>query len=77
MNNQLLKKEISSKIIRGYRPEKTEVKVTEPYMFLHEREIQKNGRVESVNTIFLTKWKELLMQKKITIIIGGQAVQGI
>ena len=54
MNNQLLKKEISSKIIRGYRPEKAAVKVTEPYMFLHEREMQKSGRVESVNTIFLT-----------------------
>lgn len=49
-----MKKEISSKIIRGYRPKKAEVKVTEPYMFLHEREMQKSGRVESVNTIFLT-----------------------
>ena len=54
MNNQLLKKEISSKIIRGYRPKKAAVKVTEPYMFLHEKEMQKSGRLESVNTIFLT-----------------------
>lgn len=54
MNNQLLEKEISSKIIREWRPAKSTVKVTEPYMFLHEREIQKNGRVEPVNTIFLT-----------------------
>jgi len=54
MNNQLLEKEISSKIIREHRPEKTPVKVTEPYMFLHEKEMQSTGWVESVNTIFLT-----------------------
>jgi len=54
MNHQLLEKEISNKIIRDNRPEKASVKVTEPYMFLHEREIQKSGRVETVNTIFLT-----------------------
>lgn len=54
MNDQLVEKKVSSKIIRKYRPGKAATDVTKPYMFLHEREIQKSGCVEPVNTIFLT-----------------------
>ncbi len=54
INSQLLEKEITSKYIREHRPEKTRVDVTKPYMFLHEKEMQKNGVFKPVNTIFLT-----------------------
>jgi radical SAM enzyme (TIGR01210 family) len=49
-----LEKEITSKVIREFRPGKASVKITEPYMFLHEREMQESGNIEPVNTIFLT-----------------------
>lgn len=54
INRQTLEKEISSQIIREFRPKKARINIEEPYMFLHEREMQKNGKIETVNTIFLT-----------------------
>lgn len=47
-------KDISSKTIRKFRPEKKPVSDHVPYMFLHEKEVQQNGKVKLVNTIFLT-----------------------
>ena len=46
--------EISNKTVEEYRPPKADVDPAIPYLFLHEREIQQDGIVMDVNTIFLT-----------------------
>lgn len=46
--------EISNKTVEKYRPSKAEVDPAKPYLFLNEQEMQKDGSVENVNTIFLT-----------------------
>ncbi len=51
---KILKIELSNQFIESLRPPKEEVDVQKPYLFLHEREVQKSGEIEAVNTIFLT-----------------------
>lgn len=51
---EVLKKEITSQIIRSQRPPKEHVEPDRPYFYLHEEEVQKSGRIKKVNTIFLT-----------------------
>lgn len=46
--------EISNKTVEKNRPSKEDVDPTRPYLFLHEKEMQKDGVVHDVNTIFLT-----------------------
>lgn len=47
-------REITNKTVEDYRPSKAEVDPNIPYFFLQEKEIQKDGTVKTVNTIFLT-----------------------
>ena len=46
--------EISNKTVDKFRPAKKDVDPMIPYLFLHEREMRKDGIVTDVNTIFLT-----------------------
>lgn len=46
--------EISNTAIEKYRPPKEDVDPNRPYLFLHEEEMQKDGAIHGVNTIFLT-----------------------
>lgn len=47
-------REITNKTVEEYRPPKAEVDQNIPYLFLHEKEIQKDLSIQEVNTIFLT-----------------------
>ncbi|TVQ03915.1 MAG: radical SAM protein [Balneolaceae bacterium] len=47
-------KNISNTIIESYRPAKEKIDVMRPYAWLHEEEVQKDGILKKVNTIFLT-----------------------
>lgn len=49
-----MKYDISNQSIMSLRPEKAELDVLKPYLYLNEKEVQKSGVVKSVNTIFLT-----------------------
>lgn len=46
--------EISNSTVAEHRPAKANVDPTIPYLYLHEKEVQKSGEVQNVNTIFLT-----------------------
>lgn len=46
--------EINNKTVQNFRPAKEEVDPNRPYLFIHEKEIQKDGVIHSVNTVFLT-----------------------
>ncbi|MCG2588704.1 radical SAM protein [Rhodohalobacter sulfatireducens] len=46
--------EISNRTVEKYRPSKVRVDPEKPYMYLHEQEMQKDGSVKDVNTVFLT-----------------------
>lgn len=46
--------EIDNRIVREFRPVKNEVNPSEPYLFLNEEEMQADGNIRKVNTIFLT-----------------------
>lgn len=46
--------EISNQIVEKFRPPKAELDVNKPYLYLHEQEVQKDGVLTQVNTIFLT-----------------------
>lgn len=46
--------EVNNKTVEKFRPSKVDVNPNEPYLILHEKEMQKNGIVQNVNTIFLT-----------------------
>ncbi len=46
--------EIGNQTIEQHRPPKEELDANKPYLFLHEEEIQFDGSLKSVNTIFLT-----------------------
>lgn len=46
--------EISNRTVEKYRPVKADVDPNQPYLYLHEQEMQKDGTVQDVNTIFLT-----------------------
>ncbi|MDZ7719219.1 MAG: hypothetical protein U5K72_10430 [Balneolaceae bacterium] len=45
---------ISNKTVEEYRPSKFDVDPTIPYLYIHEQEMQKEGVIHDVNTIFLT-----------------------
>ncbi|MCC5941019.1 MAG: hypothetical protein JJU37_05705 [Balneolaceae bacterium] len=49
-----MKFDISNQLVEFLRPDKAELDINKPYLFLHEHEVQKSGKVEAVNTIFLT-----------------------
>ena len=49
-----MKIELSNHAIESHRPPKASMDLFRPYEYLHEQEIQKNGVLKSVNTIFLT-----------------------
>ncbi|PWN07271.1 radical SAM protein [Rhodohalobacter mucosus] len=49
-----MKYQISNKSIQDYRPEKEAMDPYRPYLWLHEEEVQSDGCLSSVNTIFLT-----------------------
>lgn len=46
--------ELSNTTVEEFRPPKEDVDPNRPYLFLHEEEMQKDGVVHDVNTIFLT-----------------------
>ncbi len=46
--------EIGNRTIEQYRPHKEEVDVNKPYLYLHEEEVQFDGALKTVNTVFLT-----------------------
>lgn len=46
--------EISNSVVEEYRPPKEIMDPQKPDFFLHEQEIQRDGRIKKVNTIFLT-----------------------
>ncbi len=46
--------EIGNQTILRHRPKKEELDVNKPYLYLHEEEVQFDGELRSVNTIFLT-----------------------
>ena len=46
--------EISNSVVKEYRSPKENMNPWEPDFFLHEKEIQADGRIKPVNTIFLT-----------------------
>lgn len=46
--------EVSNKTVIEHRPPKESLDPNKPYLYLQEEEIQKDGRVQNVNTIFLT-----------------------
>lgn len=45
---------ISNKTVESYRPLKEKTDSMKPYLWLHEKEMQKDGFLYDVNTIFLT-----------------------
>lgn len=45
---------IGNKTVEKYRPPKEHLNTEKPYFFLNEEEIQNDGKLHSVNTIFLT-----------------------
>jgi archaeosine synthase beta-subunit len=47
-------KNISNDIIESYRPGKEKTDILRPYLWLHEEELQGDGELKKVNTIFLT-----------------------
>ncbi|WP_234572122.1 radical SAM protein [Rhodohalobacter sp. 614A] len=47
-------RQITNKTVEKYRPQKAEVDHSIPYLYLNEKEVQKDGTVQDVNTIFLT-----------------------
>lgn len=49
-----MKLEISNQDVQSYRPEKKSVDPYAPYLWLNEEEVQLDGKLKSVNTIFLT-----------------------
>lgn len=49
-----MKLEISNESVEQYRPEKQQMDPMLPYLSLNERELQADGSLKSVNTIFLT-----------------------
>lgn len=46
--------EIGNRTVEQHRPPKKELDVNKPYLFLHEKEVQFDGTLKTVNTIFLT-----------------------
>lgn len=54
LSGSILIHEISNKTVVEYRPSKEVIDPNKPYLYLQDEEIQKNGRVQKVNTIFLT-----------------------
>ena len=46
--------EIGNRTVEQYRPKKEDLDVNRPYLYLHEKEVQFDGTLKSVNTIFLT-----------------------
>lgn len=46
--------EIGNHIVKQHRPEKEVLDVNKPYLYLHEEEVQFDGLLKKVNTIFLT-----------------------
>lgn len=53
-HRSVLNKQITKKEIISSRPEKSYVDLHRPYFWLHEQEMQEDGVIRSVNTIFLT-----------------------
>lgn len=49
-----MKTEIGNQTIIEHRPQKEELDVFKPYLYLHEEEIQFDGTLKTVNTVFLT-----------------------
>lgn len=46
--------EIGNRKVIRHRPKKVELDANKPYLYLHEKEVQFNGSLQDVNTIFLT-----------------------
>lgn len=46
--------ELTNDVVEAHRPDKAIVDPFRPYQWLHEEELQADGRLKSVNTIFLT-----------------------
>lgn len=46
--------EIGNQTVMRHRPQKEMLDVNKPYLFLHEKEVQFDGTLQDVNTIFLT-----------------------
>lgn len=46
--------EIGNRTVKQHRPKKEEVDSSKPYLYLHEKEVQFDGTLKTVNTIFLT-----------------------
>jgi archaeosine synthase beta-subunit len=49
-----LRHSISNNAVESYRPSKVDVDPMRPYLWLHEEEVQADGVLKKVNTIFLT-----------------------
>ena len=47
-------KEIDNQVVESLRPEKTTLDPFRPYAFLHEEEPDASGKMQKVNTVFLT-----------------------
>ena len=47
-------KEVTNQTVQEYRPPKADVDPFIPYLYLHEKEVQKDLTIHKVNTIFLT-----------------------
>lgn len=45
---------ITNKAVQEYRPSKERVEPLKPYLYLYEKEVQADGELKGVNTIFLT-----------------------
>lgn len=54
VKNCLMIHEITNDAVKAYRPEKAGMDPYRPYLWLHEEEVQADGRLKDVNTIFLT-----------------------
>ena len=50
----MLSSEITNKTVYEHRPSKAKVDHNIPYLYLHEKEVQKYNSIQEVNTIFLT-----------------------